>query len=92
MRFHVRDAFPRRPPTRAMAALGVLIADARHLHLTPDPRLAAMQREQNPHQLFEIDSVGLDPPPTPLHLDARDIEDLVFYLVQLSQRSSQKPS
>ena len=74
-------AFPVEPLALAMGALGGLLFDARHLHLAADPRLAAMERQQHPHQLVEIDPVRLDPPLVPLHLDARGIEDMVLHAV-----------
>jgi len=52
------------------AALAILIFRRRHVDDAADPRLAPQMGQERPHQLLQIDPVGLGAPGTAVHLDA----------------------
>ena len=49
----------------------------RHVHHTPDLLFAAVSPDEHRRQLARVETVGLRPPPPPIHLDARGIDDAV---------------
>src|SRR6202045_2412049 len=61
-----------------VAAFAVLVFHRRHMDHAAHPRLAPQKSQQRPHQLFQIDAVGLGAPRATAHLDAGG-GDLVIY-------------
>ncbi|MGY4285975.1 hypothetical protein ACVWXO_005195 [Bradyrhizobium sp. LM2.7] len=59
------------------AALAVFILNTRHVDHAAHPRLAPQIGEECPHQLLQIDPVGLGAPGAPVHLDAGGIDFMV---------------
>ena len=59
------------------AALAILIFNGRHVDDAADPRLAPQMGEERPHQLFQIDPVGLGAPGTTVHLDAGRVDLMI---------------
>ncbi|MHC2331515.1 hypothetical protein [Bradyrhizobium sp. USDA 4454] len=61
----------------AAAALAILILNCRHVHHAARPRLAAQIGEEGPHQLLQINPVGLGAPCATAHLDAGGIDLMI---------------
>jgi hypothetical protein len=68
------------------AALAILLFSRRDADDAADPRLAAQVGEERPHQLLQIDPVGLGAPGTTVHLDAGRVD------LMIEDTSSRQPS
>ena len=72
----VRGLLLQQPLALAAAALAVLVFRRGHVQHAADPRLAAQIGEEGPHQLLQVDAIGLGAPPAPADLDAGGINDV----------------
>src|SRR5512147_354752 len=70
-------------------ALAVLILNRRHVDHAADPRLAPQIGKERPHQLLQIDPVGLGAPCATVHLDAGRVNLMVDDT--LSRQPSMQP-
>src|SRR5207244_18767 len=77
MRVGVSRAFLEQALAFPGAALAVFILNTRHVDHAAHPRLAPQIGEECPHQLLQIDPVGLGAPGAPVHLDAGGIDFMV---------------
>ena len=61
----------------AATALAILILNCWHVDNAAHPRLAAQMGQEGPHQLLQIDPVGLGAPGATVHLDAGGIDLMI---------------
>jgi hypothetical protein len=72
----VSSAFLEQALALAGAPLAVLVLHRRHMHHAADPRFAPQIGEEHPHQLLQVDAIGLGASRAPIHLDARRIDHM----------------
>jgi hypothetical protein len=82
----VRRALLDQTVTFTGAALAILLCNGRDVDDAADPRLAPQMGEERPHQLLQIDPVGLGAPGTTVHLDAGRVD------LMIDDASSRQPS
>jgi hypothetical protein len=82
----VRRALLDQTVTFTGAALAILLFNGRDVDDAADPRLAPQMGEERPHQLLQIDPVGLGAPGTTVHLDAGRVD------LMIDDASSRQPS
>src|SRR5205085_1362009 len=79
------------PLALAMPALGILRRDAWRPCHAAHPRLAPAMGEKHPHQLLQIDPIGLGPSLAAVYLDARRVEHMVDHALLLKPAVQPKP-
>ena len=79
----VHGAFLHQPLALAPRPACVLLLHRGRPHHAAHPPLAALVAYQHPHQLLQIQSVGLGPPRSPVDLDARRVEHPALHTLGL---------
>jgi hypothetical protein len=73
-------------------AFGILLLDARDLHVASDFAVARQPTSQDPSHAFGVEAVRLCNPSAPRHQETRRIEHDRTDAAAISSRASQKPS
>ena len=79
-------AGPRFPVVGIIHCFMILLFNGRDVDDAADPRLAPQMGEERPHQLLQLDPVGLGAPGTTVHLDAGRVD------LMIDDASSRQPS
>jgi hypothetical protein len=87
----VGGALAHQPLAFARAPAGVLLLGRGRARHRAHPRLAAHPCRQHPHQMLEIEPIGLRPPRPPAHRYTRRVDDLVAHALR-AQPAVQPPA